>query len=159
MLSHQPLDFHTAMPLTLEVIQAAQVDDHHVFPRAYLRDTGRGAEIDSVLNHALIDRDTNLRIGKRPPSEYLREIEAALGEDTAKILSSQRLPTGSSSPLMNNDFDSFLAWRVDAFSELLEEAAGTCRHAPTDALPAPAGPRRPDRADRARTPRAYRDCH
>jgi hypothetical protein len=124
MLSHRPLDFHTAAPLTLEVIRAAQVDDHHVFPRAYLRETGRGAELDTVLNHALIDRETNLRIGKRPPSEYLREIEAVLGENTVKILSSQRLPTGSTSPLITNDFDDFVAWRVDAFAELLHEASG-----------------------------------
>lgn len=134
-LSRQPLDFHTAAPLTLEVIRSAQVDDHHVFPRAYLKDTGRGVELDSVLNHALIDRETNLRIGKRPPSAYLSEIEAALGENTAKILASQRLPTGSNSPLSSNDFDAFLAWRVDVLADLLYEAAGRVGPLPRSLAP------------------------
>ena len=134
-LSHQPLDFHTAAPLTLEVIRAAKVDDHHVFPRAYLKEIGRGAELDSVLNHAVIDRETNLRIGKRPPSSYLSEIEATLGDSTERILASQRLPNGPSSPLTSNDFDAFLTWRVDAFEELLHQAAGR-----VDPLPRPLAP-------------------
>jgi hypothetical protein len=42
-LTDQPRDFHSAAPLTGEVIQAGKVDDHHVFPKGYLRDIGRGA--------------------------------------------------------------------------------------------------------------------
>ena len=130
MLSRQPLDFHTAAPLSLDAIRAAQIDDHHVFPRAYLREVGRGSELDSVLNHALIDRETNLRIGKRPPSEYLTDIQSALGANTAKILGSQQLPAGANSPLSGNDFDGFLGWRIETFAELLQEVAGRRGPAP-----------------------------
>ena len=32
-LTQRPRDFHTAAPLTQEIIEAGKVDDHHVFPR------------------------------------------------------------------------------------------------------------------------------
>ena len=36
--SPTPRDFHTAAPLTPEVIEAEKIDDHHVFPRGFLQD-------------------------------------------------------------------------------------------------------------------------
>jgi hypothetical protein len=123
-LSQAPRDFHTAAPLTPELIEAERIDDHHVFPRAFLRDLGRGAETDSVLNHVLIDRATNIRIGKSPPSTYLTEIRAALGDGIGTVLASHRLPPGSDSPLMEDDFDSFLTWRLEHLDELLAEKTG-----------------------------------
>jgi hypothetical protein len=124
-LTEQPRDFHTGVPLTHETIEASKVDDHHVFPRGYLADVDRGREIDSVLNHCLIDRATNIRIGKRAPSEYLAEIRAALGGELLDgVLGSQMLPRGSESPLLSDDFDGFLAWRRDRLNEALTEHAG-----------------------------------
>jgi hypothetical protein len=58
-LTQRPRDFHTGAPLTQNVIEAGRVDDHHIFPRGYLKDIGRSSGVDSVLNHCLIDRDTN----------------------------------------------------------------------------------------------------
>ncbi len=66
-LTHHPRDFHTTAPLTQDLIRAERVDDHHVFPRGFLKDLGLAGELDSVLNHALIDRVTNIRIGKKAP--------------------------------------------------------------------------------------------
>ena len=123
-LSRAPRDFHTAAPLTPELIEAEKIDDHHVFPRAFLRDLGQGAETDSVLNHVLIDRATNIRIGKNPPSMYLAEIRSALGDGIDTVLGSHRLPAESDSPLMKDDFDSFLTWRLEHLDELLAERTG-----------------------------------
>jgi hypothetical protein len=124
MLSQHPLDFHTAAPLTLEVIRAAQVDDHHVFPRAYLRESGRGAElIPFSTTPSSIAKPTSASASVHR-SEYLDEIQASVGQNAVKILTSQQLPAGPNSPLTSNDFDAFLAWRVDALAELLQEAAG-----------------------------------
>jgi len=124
MLSQHPRDFHTAAPLTQELIEAEKVDDHHVFPRAFLTGLGRTGEVDSVLNHALIDRTTNIRIGKRAPSEYLAEIRGAIPDDLDTVLKSQSLPTGEATPLTRDDFDSFLSWRVEHLAELLAERTG-----------------------------------
>ena len=124
-LTEQPRDFHTGAPLTHETIDANKVDDHHVFPRAYLADIDRAPTVDSVLNHCLIDRTTNIRIGKRAPSDYLGEIRTALGGQLlGGVLESQMLPSGRESPLMSDDFDAFLAWRLERLNDALVEQAG-----------------------------------
>lgn len=133
MLTDHPRDFHTGATLTREVIEAKKVDDHHIFPRAYLRDIGRTNEVDSVLNHCLIARETNTRIGKRPPSEYLAEIREVLGDDLDRVLVSHRLPTGAQNPLLDDDYDAFLSWRIDVLDDALAEKtgrAGVGREAP-----------------------------
>jgi hypothetical protein len=123
-LCEAPRDFHTAAPLTGELIEAERIDDHHVFPRRFLRDLGRGSETDSVLNHVLIDRATNLRIGKNPPSQYLAEIRASLGAGLDAVLESHLLPPEPDSPLMKDDFDSFLTWRLERLEEVLADKTG-----------------------------------
>ncbi len=126
-LTEHPRDFHTGEPLTHDLIGARAIDDHHVFPRGYLKDTGRPNEIDSVLNHCLIDRETNRGIGKHPPSHYISEIRSALGDYLDHVLASQRLPTGERSPLQSNDFDEFLSWRVDELADALAGQPGARR--------------------------------
>jgi restriction endonuclease Mrr len=125
MLVGRPRDFHRAAPLTPEVIEANKVDDHHVFPRGYLKTLGREGGIDSVLNHCLIDRATNVRIGKRPPSAYLAEVRAELGRLLDQVLESQQLPTGPDSSLVVDDFDGFLTWRVDRLRDALGALTGS----------------------------------
>lgn len=123
-LSQAPRDFHTAAPLTPELIEAEKIDDHHVFPRGFLRDIGRGAEIDSVLNHVLIDRSTNIRIGKSAPSSYLTEVRSVLGDGLDAVLVSHRLPPEPDSLLMRDDFDAFLTWRLERLDEALAGKTG-----------------------------------
>ena len=123
MLTDQPRDFHTAAPLTHDLIEASKIDDHHVFPRGYLK-TGRPPEVDSVLNHCLIDRETNIRVGKSHRRTYLGEIRSALGDDLDDVLASHRLPTGERSPLESDDFDEFLSWRLEELADALAEQTG-----------------------------------
>lgn len=124
-LCEAPRDFHKAGPLTAESIESAKVDDHHVFPRAYLQSVGRGADPDTVLNHVLIGRETNMRIGKRPPSDYLKEIRSSLGSSLFNaVLTSQQLSFEEDGPLFNDDFDGFLDWRLDRLAGLLSARTG-----------------------------------
>ena len=124
MLTEQPRDFHSGAPLTQDLIETNKVDDHHVFPRGYLKDIGRPNEVDSVLNHCLIDRQTNSSIGKQPPSQYLGEIRAALGDDLDEVLASHRLPTGERSPFDSDNFDEFLSWRLEELADAVAEKTG-----------------------------------
>lgn len=124
LLSRHPRDFHHAAPLSPAVIEATGVDDHHIFPTAYLRDKGIGPYPDSVLNHTLIDKQTNMIIGKRAPSEYIAEIKADLGDATDEVLRSHGLPVAVDEPLLRNDFDGFLKWRLDYFAKELDRVAG-----------------------------------
>ena len=130
-LLQRPRDFHTGAPLTPELIEAGKIDDHHVFPRAYLRSVGKGDTVDSVLNHCLIDRATNIRISKQAPSAYLEEMRTELGPTLDEVLRSHRLPTGPRSPLATDDFEAFLEWREQALDEAL--AAVTGKDAPAGA--------------------------
>jgi hypothetical protein len=123
-LTEHPLDFHTGAPLSQEPIETGKVDDHHIFPRGYLKDIDRGSEVDSVLNHSLIDRATNIRIGKKAPSVYLGEIREAMGDDLERVLASHRLPIGEQSPLEDDDFDEFLTWRIEHLADALDEECG-----------------------------------
>ena len=123
-LLQRPRDFHTGAPLTPELIEAGRVDDHHVFPRGYLRSVGNGDHVDSVLNHCLIGRATNIRISDRAPSSYLAEIRTELGATLDDVLRSHRLPVGPESPLLADDFDAFLEWREHALQEALASVTG-----------------------------------
>lgn len=135
LMSHTPLDFHDGKKIDKEVIDGEKVDDHHVFPRGYLADTDQTGPVDSVLNHTLIDKDTNIRIGKKAPSVYLGEIAGSLGEELlTTILRSHCLPPGPTDALRSDQFGEFLSWRQEHLAQLLEEASqGTVhRTSPTE---------------------------
>jgi hypothetical protein len=125
-LRHGPRDFHTAAKLDGDLIVEHNVDDHHIFPNAYLARQGVPTrQRDCVLNRTLIDRKTNQRISDRPPSVYMSEIKNALGnENFEKLLQSHRLPHGWDSPLWRDDFEAFLDWRQEALWQQIQEVTG-----------------------------------
>ena len=125
-MSGNPLDFHNGSPLTPGIIRGREVDDHHVFPRKYLTDSGQGTGIDSVLNHTLIDKLTNIRIGGYAPSVYLQPMKAeppdGLGEvKVGAILASHGLPACLDGPLFGDRFDDFLDERQTYLARRLVE--------------------------------------
>jgi len=123
LLQAGPRDFHTGVRLTPEVIADENVDDHHIFPRGWFKEERLDYPIDTVLNHTLIDRVTNIRIGKKPPALYLGEIRAQLGERLDGVLESHSLPAGADSPLWRNDFAELCDHRLALLSEMLTAAA------------------------------------
>lgn len=112
LMRHHPLDFHHAVPLTRTVIESNAVDDHHIFPAGYLKDEGETKHVDTVLNHTLIDKLTNIRLGKKAPSVYLAEMESELHDALPGVLRSHGLPSDEDGPLWTNDYDAFLEWRL-----------------------------------------------
>jgi hypothetical protein len=123
-LRRPPLDFHSTKALTSGLIEEHRVDDHHIFPNAFLNATTdlTQREIDCILNRTLIDRQTNQMIGKKPPGEYIGLIEEELGSTRLEeVLASHYLPTGSDSTLRRDDFDSFRNERADRILELIRE--------------------------------------
>jgi len=112
-------DFHSGKLIAQAMFDAGDVEDHHVFPSAYLENAKgitKKTLRDCILNRTLIDGKTNVVISDRPPSEYLRDIDAHV--DTETILKSHLLPTGSTSPLRTDDYEEFLQKRA----ELIEAA-------------------------------------
>jgi hypothetical protein len=132
-LRHGAADFHHGHTLTPASIAAQSVDDHHIFPRAYVNPSDADPVfptqlVDCILNRTLIDADTNQRIGKRPPHEYLVEIHDELdGVGIGvfeQVLNSHLLPTGENSPLIHDDFEAFLDWREGRIAEEITSVTG-----------------------------------
>ena len=120
-LRNSPRDFHKGALITGEAIQSQKIDDHHIFPDAYLREQGKSG--DYILNRTLIDSETNKKIGKNAPSVYIPEIESALQvPSTASDLFESHFC--SLSHLNADDFEGFIAAREQKFREAIAEVTG-----------------------------------
>ncbi|HEX8846470.1 MAG TPA: DUF262 domain-containing protein [Pyrinomonadaceae bacterium] len=122
-LQNGALDFHKRGRITAQLLADKKnpVDDHHIFPRAYLDKKDKPAALrDCILNRTFIDRTTNRRLSKRAPSDYFGEIRAKQGNSqTDEIFRSHLLPEGAHSPLLNDNFEQFLDWREQALKDLI----------------------------------------
>ena len=120
-------DFHTQAVITGKLIDQEGIDDHHVFPAAYLRDIkGIKSTVarDCVLNRTLIDRTTNQIISARAPSDYLATIQQTNGFPFDAVLTSHCLPVGPASPLLGDDYDAFLEWRQQRLWQEIQRVTG-----------------------------------
>ena len=119
-------DFHTQAVITGKLMTDEGIDDHHVFPAAYLERLGvlPSRIRDSVLNRTLIDRTTNQMISDRAPSDYLLEIRSTPGFPFEAVLDSHSLPSSTDSPLLSDDYDAFLTWRQDRLWEEIRRVTG-----------------------------------
>lgn len=119
-------DFHTQAVITGKLMAEEGIDDHHVFPAAYLERKGVAAarHRDCVLNRTLIDRTTNQMISDRAPSDYLAEIRYTPGFPFDAVLKSHTLPVGEVSPLLRDDYEAFVAWRQQNLWEEIRKVTG-----------------------------------
>lgn len=125
LLKNHPLDFHTQVPISTEMLTSRAVDDHHVFPDAYLKSTYPEFDqvsIDAIVNRTLIDSETNKRISKNPPATYLKQIADTWQSETGidAVLRSHRLPDADNSSLRHNDFAAFRLERRDSLYNLIQ---------------------------------------
>jgi len=127
-LQQGALDFHKRGRITAQLLADKKnpVDDHHIFPRAFLDGRKVQANLrDCVVNRTYIDRETNRRLSRRAPSDYFAEIRAKHGEPAAdQLFGSHFMPNGSGSPLLNDDFDRFLEQREAALLASIRERTG-----------------------------------
>jgi hypothetical protein len=58
-----------------EDIRLQELQDHHIFPRAYLRRHGvtKRIEVNTIANRTLISNETNNRIKDKAPADYLTD--------------------------------------------------------------------------------------
>ena len=124
-LRSEARDFHSGKRITASMVLEMKIDDHHVFPKGFLADSSESVTAtlrDCVLNRTLIDKETNIRIGKKAPADYLAEIEKTLGiERLDGVLRSHLLPGGTGSSLREGRFSDFLDERQRLFAEKIEE--------------------------------------
>lgn len=124
-LQNGALDFHKRGKITSQLLADKRnpVDDHHIFPRTYLDKRAVSASLrDCIINRTFIDRITNRRLSKRAPSDYFTEIQTKQGDiETNETLRSHILPTGTQSPLLDDDFEKFLDWREQALLNIIRQ--------------------------------------
>lgn len=124
-LQNGALDFHKRGPITSQLIADKKnpIDDHHIFPRAFLNEQGVSPALrDCILNRTYIDRATNHRLSKRAPSDYFGEIRKKHGvKETDELFATHLLPTGDDSPLLKDDFESFIGRREELLMGLIKK--------------------------------------
>jgi len=119
-------DFHTQAVITASLINEERIDDHHIFPDAFLQKQGvaQARSRDCVLNRTLIDRTTNQMINDRAPSSYMAEIRDTPGFPLTAVLESHCLPAGEASPLWTDDYEAFLSWRQERLWREIQRVTG-----------------------------------
>ena len=120
-------DFHTQSVITGNLIEQEGIDDHHIFPAAYLekeKGVKESKRRDCILNRTLIDRTTNQMISDRAPSDYLAEIKNTANFPFDSVLGSHCLPIGDASPLMSDDFEKFVSWRQAKLWKEIQRVTG-----------------------------------
>ena len=129
-------DFHTQAVITGKLMTQEGIDDHHLFPAAYLERAGvaPARRRDCVLNRTLIDRTTNELISDRAPSDYLAEIRKTPGFPFETVLASHSLPTEPESPLLRDDYEAFLVWRQDRVWQEIQRVTGATAAADLEAM-------------------------
>ena len=96
-------------------------DKHHLFPKDYLEYIGIADDRDrnQFANFAYIDYDTNIRIGNKPPSEYVSSKRDSLGEEEyVRMCESHALPLDWE----KMEFFDFLAARRKLMAPKVREA-------------------------------------
>lgn len=108
-----------------------KVDVHHLFPTDYIvKKFGKLSDefdyADTILNKVRINKIENIKIGNKPPKQYLEEIKNKNSE-LKKSMETHFI--GESEKFMNGDFDEnyfdFLQARFDKIEPLLAELKTT----------------------------------
>jgi hypothetical protein len=99
----------------------AALEQHHLFPRGYLEDIGVDdfKQINQIANFAAVEWPANIKIGKKPPTEYVPPLDhAMLGEDRDQMYGWHALP-----PLWwELPYHEFLVQRRVRMAEVIRQA-------------------------------------
>ncbi|HEY6527206.1 MAG TPA: DUF262 domain-containing protein [Cellvibrionaceae bacterium] len=124
------INFHSKGLIGLEngatVSDLDEIDDHHIFPRDYLRKSLADAEsdtdidIDSVINRCLIPRLANQKAGSKAPSVYLGDL-AKRNADLHSALCSHLVPPELILGKYDTDYEGFLQLRGESIMSIIRE--------------------------------------
>lgn len=102
-----------------------KIEDHHIFPVEYLKTSFKDDEnaislIDSVANRTLIPKITNIKIGKKAPSIYLKELKLN-NPALDKSLKYHLIPEDILSGLYDDFYTDFLEVRANLIMDLIDK--------------------------------------
>ena len=94
-------------------IEFHTLDDHHIFPKAYLHgqkasdgESIPAGRVNSIINRTLISAQTNKRISRRKPSNYLAELVPP--ERLEEIMTSHFINEDALEAMRADNFDAFM---------------------------------------------------
>jgi len=120
-----------------ESIQLQDLQDHHIFPQAFLRRHGQAKKtrLNSIVNRTLISDETNNKIKDKAPAEYLGNKDVFPGGPSEALLDPHFLTSGAvqmmravgediSNESMEYFYEAFLAARESAIVDEIRRACG-----------------------------------
>jgi hypothetical protein len=124
---NQPVDLLTGQKIdTAKAIHYANAREyHHFFPRDYLLTHGVNVRKANLLaNFVMLTAESNKKISNRPPSDYLRDVETALGTNLKAALESNLISDAAYAAAKNDDYDTFLTERASTIYNRTKELTG-----------------------------------
>lgn len=102
-----------------------KLEDHHIFPKEYIKTQFKNDEqaislMDCVANRTLIPKITNIKIGKKSPSNYMTEIKKS-NDKLNESLKEHLVPLGIVDGLYDEFFKEFIDERAKLIFELIKE--------------------------------------
>jgi hypothetical protein len=126
-LAHNsPIDILTGqnIDVTKSLAWTNSKEYHHLFPRDYLKSIGiEAARANSLSNIIMLTSASNKQISNRPPSDYLKEVEAVAGGNLNLWLNSNLISEAAFTAALNDDYDSFLQARSQTIDEVVTRLA------------------------------------
>lgn len=115
------IDWKNSSKLSLN----SRLEDHHIFPKEYVKGNYKNENeavelIDSVVNRTLIPKITNIKIGKKPPSVYLKELKS-YNPRIADSLKRHLIPASLLSGELDQSYREFLTVRAKSMFELIAD--------------------------------------
>lgn len=124
-----PRDWITNQPVNLitSFSAANERQFHHIFPKKYLKTLSNAPEyeaqikpyIDSIANICLLTALSNERVGAKPPSQYIAEIEERDNSELQETLLTHMITEETYSRLLEDDFSGFIRARSADISDEL----------------------------------------
>ncbi|MDP6132090.1 MAG: DUF262 domain-containing protein [Dehalococcoidia bacterium] len=119
------LDFITGKPTDIMTFFVENIDIHHVFPRDWCNKQRIPEKVfNSIINKTPLSKRSNIIIGGRAPSEYLKRIEQQQGLDPEALDQILRTHLIEPEHLRNDDFEAFYEARQSSLVSLVANAMG-----------------------------------
>lgn len=126
----RPRDIETGIEVVLDNSNLAQINSrhyHHIFPRKWLAKQGIQKRVNSIANIMLVPAGTNLRLGSKPPSQYMRPLAKNAGDAWRGWLRSHLINARAWEALQADDFEAFLRARSQTIADRANNRQGFTR--------------------------------
>ncbi|MFJ8258535.1 DUF262 domain-containing protein [Peribacillus asahii] len=104
--------------------QSKKMEDHHIFPKEYIKQQFKNDEqaislMDCVANRTLIPKITNIKVGKKAPSVYMSELKKS-NHNLDNTLVEHLIPTEITEGLYDEFYYEFIDERAKLIFKLIK---------------------------------------